>query len=146
MASFASRKASTKLPRLWPVSWTEHIGAHKHGTAAGLEADPEKGAAMLRITVNRTRKALTFRLEGKLAAPWLRELKECWRSTIVPHRKPIVRVDLSGLTFIDNAGKACLAAMHRQGAELIARDCMTNDVVREIREGCWPTIAGETTG
>ena len=100
---------------------------------------------MLRITVNRTRKALTFRLEGKLAAPWLRELEECWKSTIVPDRKPIVRVDLSGLTFIDNAGKACLAAMHRQGAELIATDCVTKDLVREILEDCSQTTAGEMT-
>ena len=49
-------------------------------------------------------------------------------------RKPIVRVDLTGVTFIDGAGKACLATMHRQGAEFIALDCMTKDVVREICE------------
>jgi len=97
---------------------------------------------MLRITVNRTREALTFQLEGKLTAPWLRELEECWRSTIVPKHKPIIRVDLSGLTFIDHAGKARLAAMHRQGAELIATDCVTKDLVREILEDCSQTTAG----
>jgi anti-anti-sigma regulatory factor len=100
---------------------------------------------MLRITVKTTRKGVTFQLEGKLVAPWVRELEECWKRTAVPDRKPVV-VDLSGLTFIDHAGKACLAAMQRQGAGLIATDCMTNDVVREIREGCCPTMAGERTG
>src|SRR5262249_2853457 len=100
---------------------------------------------MLRITVKTMRKGLAFQLEGKLAAPWVREFEECWKSTIVSNRKPIVRVDLSGLTFIDHAGKACLADMQRQGAELVATDCMTNDIVREIREGRCPAIAGVRT-
>jgi hypothetical protein len=43
-------------------------------------------------------------------------------------------VDLTGVTFIDAAGKACLAALHRQGAELVAADCLTNAVVAEITQ------------
>jgi anti-anti-sigma regulatory factor len=43
-----------------------------------------------------------------------------------------LRVDLTGVTFIDAAGKACLAAMHRQGAEFIAADCLTKSIVAEI--------------
>ena len=38
------------------------------------------------------------------------------------------------MTFIDDAGKACLAAMHRQGAELVAADCLTKDIVAEITQ------------
>ena len=67
---------------------------------------------MLRITVHDNPQALTFQLEGRLAGPWLRELEECWQSTLAHQRKPILRVDLTGVTFIDDAGKACLAAMH----------------------------------
>lgn len=100
---------------------------------------------MLRITVKTTRKALIFQLEGKLAGPWLRELENCWQSTITRERKPVVRIDLTGVTFIDNAAKACLAAMHREGAEFIATDCVTKDVVREILEDCSQTTAGEMT-
>ena len=44
----------------------------------------------------------------------------------------MLRLDLTGVTFIDAAGKACLAAMHRQGAEFIAADCLTKDIVAEI--------------
>ena len=87
---------------------------------------------MLRITVHDNPRALTFQLEGSLAGPWLRELERCWRSTLARHRKPIVRVDLTGATHIDAAGKACLAAMHRHGAELIAADCLTKAIVAEI--------------
>ncbi len=90
---------------------------------------------MLRITVHDNPEALTFLLEGRLAGPWLRELEECWKSTLADQRKPILRVDLTGVTFIDEAGKTCLAAMYRHGAELIAADCLTKEIVAEICQG-----------
>ena len=87
---------------------------------------------MLRITVHDNPQVLTFQLEGRLAGPWLRELKECWQSTLARQRKPILRIDLTGVTFIDAAGEACLAAMYHQGAELVAADCLTKAIVAEI--------------
>jgi ABC-type transporter Mla MlaB component len=87
---------------------------------------------MLRITVHDHSQSLTFQLEGRLARPWLRELEECWQSTLAGRRRPILCVDLTGVTSIDAAGRACLAAMHRQGAEFIAPDCLTKAVVAEI--------------
>lgn len=89
---------------------------------------------MLRITVHDNPQACTLQLEGRLAAPWLRELEECWKIAINQQRKPILRVDLTGVTFIDDAGKACLAALHRQGAELVAADCLIKAVVAEIAQ------------
>ena len=93
---------------------------------------------MLRITVHDNPQAFTFQLEGRLAGPWLRELEECWKSTLNQQRKPILRVDLTEVTFIDDAGKACLAAMHREGAELLAADCLTKDFVAEITQETKP--------
>ena len=58
---------------------------------------------MLRITVHDSPRALTFQLEGRLAGPWVQVLEECWRSHPARQRKPIVRVDLTGATFIDAA-------------------------------------------
>ena len=89
---------------------------------------------MLRITVHENQESLCFQLEGRLAGPWLRELEECWKSTLVQQRKSILRIDLTGVTFIDDAGKTCLAAMHRQGAEFVVADCLTKDIVSEIRQ------------
>jgi anti-anti-sigma regulatory factor len=86
---------------------------------------------MLRITVHDNPEALTFQLEGRLAGLWVGELEECCRRTVAG-RQPAVRVDLAGVTFIDAAGKAFLAAMHRQGAEFIAADCLTRAIVGEI--------------
>ncbi len=77
---------------------------------------------------------LTFRLEGTLAGPCVRELEACWRGVLAGRRRPAFRVDLTGVTFIDAAGKACLAAMHHRGAEFIAADCLTKGIVAEITE------------
>jgi hypothetical protein len=42
------------------------------------------------------------------------------------------RVDLTGVTYIDGDGKALLARMHKEGAELIAAGCLTKCIVEEI--------------
>jgi hypothetical protein len=93
---------------------------------------------MLRITVHDNPRILTFRLEGRLAGPWLRELEETWQSTLARQSRPLLCVDLTGVTFIDAAGQACLAALHRQGADFLAPDCLTKAVVDEITEAARP--------
>ena len=87
---------------------------------------------MLRITVHDEPGSLTFQLEGRLAGPWVRVLEECWQSALARPRKPILRVDLTGVTAIDAAGRAQLAAMHREGVEFVAADCLTKAVVAEL--------------
>jgi ABC-type transporter Mla MlaB component len=87
---------------------------------------------MLRITVNKNRQTLTYQLEGKLTAPWLEELEKSWKSIMADERTAILRVDLIGVTFIDDAGKACLASIYRDGAEFITADCASQAVVDEI--------------
>jgi ABC-type transporter Mla MlaB component len=87
---------------------------------------------MLRITTHDNPRTLTFRLEGRLARPWVRELEQCWRSALAGQPKPILRVDLTEVTSIDAAGRACLEAMHRGGAEFVAADCLMKAVVAEI--------------
>ena len=90
--------------------------------------------AMLRITANDSPRALTFRLEGRLEGPWVRELERCWRSMLNGASGPTVCVDLTGVTYIDAAGKASLAEMYDQGAQFIAGDCVTKALVDEIVE------------
>jgi len=87
---------------------------------------------MLRITTFDSPPLLTLLLEGRLEGPWAAELEKCWKASLASSAKPRIRVDLTGVTFIDAAGKARLAAMHRKGAEFIAGDCLTKAVVEEI--------------
>ena len=87
---------------------------------------------MLRITVHKDSQDVTFQLEGRLTAPWLEELAQCWNKALSNHGKSKIRVDLTALTFVDNAGKQYLQAMHRQGAEFVTADCETKSIVDEI--------------
>jgi hypothetical protein len=84
---------------------------------------------MLRVTVHDTPESLTFQLEGKLAGPWVREAEACWQRTLAGQRKPVLRLDRTGVTSIGAAGKAFLAAAHAQGAEFVASGCLMRAVV-----------------
>jgi anti-anti-sigma regulatory factor len=90
---------------------------------------------MLRITVHNNSQPVTFQLEGRLSGPWLEELDKCWQRTLSANGKSIIRVDLTGLTFVDSAGKAYLKAMHQQRAQFVAADCLTKSIVDEITSG-----------
>ena len=93
---------------------------------------------MLRITLQDKPGAVTFQLEARLAEPSVRLLEDCWQTTLAGRRDPFLRLDLTGVTSIDAAGQACLAAMHRRGVEFIAADCLTKAVVAEITQGPSP--------
>lgn len=87
---------------------------------------------MLRITVHDEPRDITFQVEGMLTGPWAQELVQCWRGALANQPGPNVFVDLTGVTGIDEAGKACLAALHRLGAEFIAADCVTKEILDQI--------------
>ena len=87
---------------------------------------------MLRITVTTHPDGTTLALEGRLAGPWVDELRASWRSLVGTRDARSVRVDLDAVTFIDTAGKALLWAMHEQGAVLAASGCMTRAILEEI--------------
>jgi anti-anti-sigma regulatory factor len=94
---------------------------------------------MLRITVHDNPESVTFQVEGSLAGAWVKEVEECRQRTLAGRGGTALRFDLAGVTFIDAAGKAYLAAMHRQGAEFVAADCLTRAIVAEITEAPIPT-------
>ena len=98
---------------------------------------------MFRVTVHDDPRCLTFQVEGRLAGPWVRELHECWRSTLAGRRRPAVCVDLAGVTFVDAAGKALLAQLHRAGAQLRAAGVQMRAVVAEATQDTPGTPEGD---
>jgi hypothetical protein len=93
---------------------------------------------MLRITVHDNTEYVTFQLEGRLAGCWVCEVEKCRQHTLAGRCRPSVRFDLTGVMFIDDAGKSYLAAMHRLGAEFVAADCLTKAIVAEIIQAGTP--------
>lgn len=88
---------------------------------------------MLKITKHRDAgsESVSFKLEGRLAGPWVEELETCWRQTAANPQSRAV-VDLTGVTFVDADGKALLTRMWQRGAELRAAGCLTRCIVEEI--------------
>jgi ABC-type transporter Mla MlaB component len=91
--------------------------------------------AMLRITTDENSQGLTLRLEGRLEGPWVTVLTQCRDAALPRLRGRRLCVDLNGVTFVDAQGKARLAEMHGQGAELLGEDIETQALVAEIRAG-----------
>lgn len=86
---------------------------------------------MFKITRQQDGPTTTLVIEGRLAGPWVAELESCWRGTPGSSGSRL-RVDLTGVTFIDAEGKALLSRMWQEGAILHAAGCLTRGIVAEI--------------
>jgi len=87
---------------------------------------------MLRVTVEERGNQVVFRVEGKLKGPWVTELERCWRSTSGRATGKTFGVDLDGVDFVDDQGKALLSEMCRAGVELTATDLMMSATLQQI--------------
>jgi len=88
---------------------------------------------MLKITQRpgASPRSLFLLLEGRLAGPWVEELDAYCRKMSEDDQQ-CTMIDLTGVTFVDVAGRSLLARLWGQGAELRASGCLTRCVVEEI--------------
>jgi ABC-type transporter Mla MlaB component len=101
---------------------------------------------MFRITTHTADRELVLRLEGSLTGPLVREIDGCWRDTRAALNGRQLRVDLTALSRVDDAGRALLAAMHAAGAYFVTRGCVMPEIVREIAESVHTDSAGLAPG
>jgi anti-anti-sigma regulatory factor len=76
---------------------------------------------MLRITT--TEAKLT--LHGQLAGPWVEELKSAWDESLR-------MVDLTDVTFVDEAGARVLCEMKDAGVRFVARGVDTKQLLNDL--------------
>ena len=90
---------------------------------------------MLKVSYSDAADGQRWNLCGRLAGPWVDELRSCWRHA--RERAPLARalVDLKEVTFIDDAGEKLLAEMENSGAELVAAGVENKDVVASLKNG-----------
>ena len=89
---------------------------------------------MMKIEICVDSGRLTLKVEGRVAGPWVYELERCWRSARENHAKEPFLVDLTGVSYIDQAGQYLLELMHRDGASFAAAGLMTQSIVNQILE------------
>jgi hypothetical protein len=84
---------------------------------------------MLRITT--TEAKLT--LHGQLAGPWVDEFKAAWD-------KSLRVVDLTDVTFVDEAGARVLCAMNDAGVRFVARGVDTKHLLDDLKRKTEPSL------
>ena len=88
---------------------------------------------MLKITTHGSDDSTRITLEGRLVGPWIGELERCWRETEQSAAARRLIVDLTGVTFVEQEGKALLTRMYQAGAELLATGCCMRSIVEDAK-------------
>ena len=89
---------------------------------------------MLKITLHDTAGQLRLVIEGRLDGAWVCELEHCWHTVKASHPNTKFSADLTGVTFIDHAGRYLLQLMHRDGVSLVASGLMMQDLWDQITD------------
>jgi len=90
---------------------------------------------MLRVSYSETADGQSWSLCGRLAGPWVDELRSCWAQA--RERAPLARsvVDLKDVSFIDESGESLLAEMETAGTELVAAGVENRHLIASLRTG-----------
>jgi ABC-type transporter Mla MlaB component len=104
---------------------------------------------MLRISVLNGPRTTRLKLEGKLAHEWVSEAEKAWSAVAFLNgsftsRRKKLKVDLLGVSFVDDAGRRLLTAMHRSGAELQGSGPMISALIEEIQKAGTEAANGST--
>lgn len=87
---------------------------------------------MLRITISNDESTLCCRLEGRIVGPWAEEVEKAWESVKDRRQGKTCLVDLSGVSFVDEAGQKALARCFADGAQFRASGPLTRYIVENI--------------
>jgi ABC-type transporter Mla MlaB component len=74
--------------------------------------------------------AQTIKLEGKLLGPWVDEVRQACAACTGPSSR--IRLDLSGLTFVDAAGVELLLDLIDRGIEIAACTRYVAELLRSM--------------
>jgi anti-anti-sigma regulatory factor len=88
---------------------------------------------MLRISYSNTGAEQRWKLCGQLAGAWVDELRSCWQFALKTAPRVSSVMDLSDVTFVDEAGERLLADMRTAGAEFVAAGVETMHLLDNLK-------------
>jgi hypothetical protein len=89
---------------------------------------------MLRIISSRETGSQRWILCGQLAGPWVTELHEQWMCQRRESPNLLPLLDLSDVTFIDEAGAGLLREMRSQGVRFVAKGVETRHLLDNLAQ------------
>jgi hypothetical protein len=89
---------------------------------------------MLRVCYSDASGGQRWTLCGNLAGPWVDELRHCWRYArqLAPRARAVV--DLTDVTFIDEAGERLLSEMESAGTEFVTAGVENKHLLANLKE------------
>ncbi len=75
---------------------------------------------MLRISFSDSAEGQRWYLCGRLAGPWVNELRACWQYARSQAPRSHAVMDLRDVTFVDAGGEELLSEMRGAGADFVA--------------------------
>lgn len=92
------------------------------------------GQRTLRISTNETAQEMVITLEGRIAGPWVDELRRVWVETAPRIASRKLLIDLRNVTYADDRGKQVLKEVYAQGeTDLVVSTPWTQYLAETIR-------------
>jgi hypothetical protein len=89
-------------------------------------------SGVLKITVLESPEAVTLKPEGKIFDAWVAEFRRAWQDLIPSLGSRKLRLDLCGVTFVDENGRKLLAEIYgKTKAEILADSPLTKYFAEE---------------
>lgn len=89
--------------------------------------------AVLKITITETPGEIRWILQGRLAEPWVTEVKTSWKEARRTREGRHCVVDLTNVTCVGKGGEELLQSMSNEGAQFIASGFYIKDVLEELK-------------
>ena len=89
---------------------------------------------MFRVAYADTTTGQRWTLCGRLAGAWVDELRSVWLNVRKRAPRATATVDLTQVTFVDEAGEALLAEMQRAGAEFVAGGVENKHLIASLND------------
>jgi hypothetical protein len=89
---------------------------------------------VLKITVTETAGERRWVVQGRLAGPWVSELRATWRRWGSKDKRTCI-IDV---TFIDKSGERLLRAMSKKGAQLLANGMYIKHLLEHLKNSRIP--------
>ena len=90
---------------------------------------------MLKITLTETPTEIRWILQGRLVAPWVRELRKSWNAAKQTQEGRTCVVDLNDVTLIDDGGEKLLRTMARDYVTVIGNGVFITNLLEELQTG-----------
>ena len=87
---------------------------------------------MRKISVEKDANRVVLYARGRLTGSLVSELENCWRKMLSSETRNPIKLDLSGVTWVDNNAKALLSEMVANGVQLQADGPVMTSVAERV--------------